>query len=415
MVVRFAEDRSAAPAALIGRARELRREFARTAAAVDASGTFPLANLERIYQAGFERLVLPREFGGLKVVGQGLSAHLSTLAEILTELAAGESSTAQAWMVHLGVARLLYSGMVDLPHETKRQLAREVLEEGARFISSASEPAAKRQSYRTAGKRAPGGLRVSGTKAFNTGSDAARYAQVPLLLEGFPSVEAGGLYFALVRLDAPGVILHNDWDNMGQRATASQTITYRDVFVPDGFHYGFVGGGRAFYQPDNILGPVSQVLLNAVVLGMGFGALEAMIDYARQTAKPLTPGLDVAATEDPIIRWHIGRYSSQLAAARALQRETAAMLEGFNGDPSERAELSVQMMRTKVAIFDAVLTTTGELHRVAGGRATSNKYRLDRFWRNGRTLSVHDPVDAKLQLIGAYELDGSPPPVSWLT
>jgi hypothetical protein len=85
------------------------------------------------------------------------------------------------------------------------------------------------------------------------------------------------------------------------------------------------------------------------------------------------------------------------------------MLEGFNGDPSERAELSVHMMRTKVAIFDAVLTTTGELHRVAGGRATSNKYRMDRFWRNGRTLSVHDPVDAKLQPIGAYELDGSSP------
>ena len=75
----------------------------------------------------------------------------------------------------------------------------------------------------------------------------------------------------------------------------------------------------------------------------------------------------------------------------------------------------IQMMRAKATILDAVLNTSGDLHRLAGGRATSNKYRLDRFWRNARTLSVHDGVDTKLQQIGKYELTGEAPPISGLT
>lgn len=412
MVAIFDAASSAGAADAVIQAKALRTEFTLTAAEVDARGEFPLANLRRIFEVGLDRLLVPAEYGG-SAASRSLAGNLGTLAEVITEISAGESSTAQAWTVHGTIARLLFSDLVDLAEPTRRQLADEIVEEGIRFISSASEPGAKRQSYRTTGKYVPGGLLVNGAKYFNTGSDGARYANVPVLLDGYASVEDGGLYFAIVRLDAPGVEFQHDWDNMGQRATASQAITYRDVFVPDGFHYGIRGGAAAFNRPESILGPVSQVLLNAVVLGMGVGALEAMVDYARRFAKPLTPGAE-AATQDPIIRWHVGRFSSMLAGARALQREVAAGLEAFGGDAAERAALSVHMMRTKAAIFDAVLATTGEVHRVAGGRATSNKYRMDRFWRNARTLSVHDPVDAKLQLIGAYELEGTAPPVSWL-
>ena len=260
----------------------------------------------------------------------------------------------------------------------------------------------------------PGGLIVNGTKYFGTGSTGARYANVPLLLDGYESVEEGGLYFAIVPLDAPGVVLHHDWDNMGQRATISQTITYEDVFVPDGWHYGLAGGAAAFYAPDVIVGPVAQMSISAVILGMGLGAFDAVTDYVRRFTRPADPRME-DATEDPIIRWQVGKHSAQLAGARALQREYAAALEAYRGDPISRGQLSIQMMRSKAMILDAVLETTGNFHRLAGGRATANKYRFDRFWRNARTLSVHDGIDQKLQSIGTYELTGKTPPVTWLT
>ena len=396
----------------VAAAQALKAEFARTAADVDERGEFPLGNMQRIFEAGLHRLLVSREYGGT-AESNHLASNLRTIAEVITEISAGESSTAQAFMVHALMTRIIFSGEVDLPESTKRRLAHEILDEGARIMSSASEPGGKRESYRTTARRVPGGLLVNGNKGFNTGSDGSRYANVAVLHEGFPSVEEGGIYFALIPLDGPGVTKHHDWDNMGQRATASQSITYADVFVPDGFHYGWVGGGMAFYRDNNIMGLVSQVMLNAVILGMGFGALDATIDYVRRSDKTASQG-SMGGAEDPRVRWHVGRHSALLGGARAIQREVASELEEFSGDPRRRAELSVHMMRAKYAILEAALTTSGEVHRIAGGRATSNSYRLDRFWRNARTLSVHDGIDPKLEFIGAFELVGEAPPVSWL-
>lgn len=76
---------------------------------------------------------------------------------------------------------------------------------------------------------------------------------------------------------------------------------------------------------------------------------------------------------------------------------------------ADRGACAVQMMRSKTVTVATALDVTGQVHGLAGGRATNNKYRLDRFWRNARTLSVHDPIDAMAQQIGAFEIDGAPP------
>ena len=173
---------------LVSTAKTLRAEFAQTAASVDERGEMPYANLQRLYDLGFFRLPIPVEYGGL-ATSPSLHWQVSKFAEILTELAAGESSTAQVWMVHTNVVRKLFSGLTDLPDATLAQLAHEVLHEGARFISSAAETNKQRLSFRTSGQRVPGGLLVNGTKYFGTGSDGARYGVVPLLLDGYASVE----------------------------------------------------------------------------------------------------------------------------------------------------------------------------------------------------------------------------------
>ncbi len=40
-----------------------------------------------------------------------------------------------------------------------------------------------------------------------------------------------------------------------------------------------------------------------------------------------------------------------------------------------------------------------------GARATSGKYGLDRYWRNLRTFTLHDPVDYKVRDIGNWVLN----------
>jgi alkylation response protein AidB-like acyl-CoA dehydrogenase len=151
-----------------------------------------------------------------------------------------------------------------------------------------------------------------------------------------------------------------------------------------------------------------------MILGMGYGALDAMCRYIREHVRPTNPAHKSQA-EDPITQHHIGRYSTMLATARAANREAARSVAKFIRHGGSRADVSVAMMHAKVAAVDAALTTAGELHRLCGGRATTNKSGLDRFWRNARTLSTHDSQDLKLQQIGNYILGGVEPPANFVT
>jgi hypothetical protein len=44
-----------------------------------------------------------------------------------------------------------------------------------------------------------------------------------------------------------------------------------------------------------------------------------------------------------------------------------------------------------------------------GARATKAKDRFDRFWRNLRTLTLHDPVDYKVRDVGLWALNDQAP------
>ena len=393
MVTAKSPDVSADVAFLVARARELRREFALTSAEVDASGEDPAENMRRIWEAELNRINVPREYGGL-ATGE-MNWGFAALVEILTELCAGEGSTGMCWGVQTLVTREVFAPDATLPESTRRQLAHEILDEGVRFVASNAEAGGRGEyNVKTAGRRVPGGIVVSGTKLFNTDSGGARYANVGISLDG-------ARHHALVPLDAPGVKQHHDWDNMGQRATISQTITYDDVVVPDGWHFGA--------QPPLVMGAAIYLLHSTILLGIGLGAFDAMLEHVRMLNKSITPSAP-DALHDPMVRWHVGGYSAKLAAARALQRDAAKMVEEFEGPDEEVPPILVHAVRAKVACVDAALTTTGELHAVTGARSTANKYGLDRFWRNARTFSVHDATDVKRMWIGGWDLAGEAPP-----
>lgn len=392
-------------------ARGLRAEFRKTAAEVDRKGVYPAENMRLIHEAGLHAICLPVEWGG--AIGKNQHAEAEALAEIFLELSAGESSTAQIFNVHRGLSFDLMSSE-NLSAERKSLIGREITEEGARFCSPASEPTKKRFSFQVRCTPVEGGVVLNGTKYFATGSEGATYGVSPVLMDGFPSVEEGGLHWALVPMNALGVTLNYDWDNMGQRATGSGSVVYKDVFIPDGCHWSGKGGRSDPIAKDSISGPAGQVIMSAIILGMGYGALDAMCDYVRTTVRPFNPEWK-DATEDPIMQHHVGRFSTQLNAARAANREAARAVTAFSERGGSRADVSLAMMQAKVSIVDAALTTSGELHRLCGGMSTSNKFRFDRFWRNARTLSTHDSQDVKLRQIGSYVLSGIEPPSNYVT
>lgn len=377
----------------VARARALRPALAADGAAIDASGSDPTENMRRLGEAGLHALNVPVEYGGL---WHGSAwAGWRAVVEAVVEISAGDGSTGQCWSTTAMVARELF-GAQDLPAETKQQMARELLFEGRRLVASNAETG----TLGVTGRRVGAGVVVSGTKSFNTNSGGGGR---DVACVGFPllgpdgSRESATRHHALVRLDDPAVEPAHDWDNMGQRGTYSQTITYHDVFVPDGWHFASHQGDPHF---------LAAVMLGhaALLQGIGEGALEAALAFARGLNRPSAPMFGTASA-DPLMHRQIGEMSSQLTAARALLTTTADLLDG-DADPETTA---IAGIRAKIASTRAGLDVTARIHDLTGARSTARKYGLDRFWRNARTFGSHDSLDVKNALVGAYELTGRYP------
>lgn len=70
----------------------------------------------------------------------------------------------------------------------------------------------------------------------------------------------------------------------------------------------------------------------------------------------------------------------------------------------ERGEAAEWVASAKVVTTDTGLRITAGVFEVTGSRATSQKVGLDRFWRDIRTHSLHDPVAYKNREVGEYVL-----------
>ena len=74
------------------------------------------------------------------------------------------------------------------------------------------------------------------------------------------------------------------------------------------------------------------------------------------------------------------------------------------------AAASIAVAEAKVATTEAALFVSTKLIELAGSSATLVEHGLDRFWRNARTHTVHDPIRWKYRFIGDYWLNGINPP-----
>jgi alkylation response protein AidB-like acyl-CoA dehydrogenase len=383
---------TAAIADIVRRSEKARIALAEIAPTLDTSED-PKTGMQIAWQADIHRLSLPVEYGGLSNGSPNFA--LEALMECLINICAGESSVGQMIVTQALHLRMLFAGG-GLSQECLEQVAGSFMAGDTRLVGSAAQPGIKEPVTATI---VDGGVVINGVKQFNTQSEGPGWAHVHcvlLLADGTKKP-----YAALVSLDATGVVQHHDWDNMGQRATGSQTITYKNVFVPDGYHHEM---NPAALAP--ILG--SGMLYHAVLMqGIGEGAFDAMLDYVRTLNRPSVSAFS-SANDDVFMQRQIGVNRGNLWAARALLLETARKAEQATPE-TDMMQLAARGMASKAASVRAALEVCDKMFDVCGSRATANKYGLDRFWRNARTFACHDSTDAKDAIVGAIELTGQLP------
>lgn len=100
-----------------------------------------------------------------------------------------------------------------------------------------------------------------------------------------------------------------------------------------------------------------------------------------------------------------------------------AVYDGTQNSVQDRAKVTVQargevaewVASVKVVATDVGLRVTSGVFEVTGAKATATKVGLDRFWRDIRTHTLHDPVAYKNRELGRYQLLQEIPEATWYT
>ena len=62
----------------------------------------------------------------------------------------------------------------------------------------------------------------------------------------------------------------------------------------------------------------------------------------------------------------------------------------------------------------AAVEVSSQIFELTGAGSTSSRFGLDRFWRNARVHTLHDPIDYKLRDLGRHALTSAfPEPTSY--
>ncbi|MER6137966.1 SfnB family sulfur acquisition oxidoreductase [Streptomyces sp. NPDC001815] len=359
----------------------------------DSERALPHEEVDRLSASGLLAVTVPAEYGGADV-------RQETLAEIFRLLASADAGLAQIPQSHFVYVNVLRR------QGTPRQRAfffGEVLA-GRRFGNAQSEAGTKHvQDIRTRLERLPDGTYVlTGVKHYATGALFADW--IPVLARAADD----RLHVAFVPRGAAGVTVVDDWDGMGQRTTASGTVRLDAVSVPA----DRVLPHHLTFEGPQLHGAVAQLLHAAIDAGIAAGALSEAVEFVRTKSRPwFESGFETAA-EDPLLIQRFGELAVQVRATEALLGVAAREVDTARADLTDAtaAEASVAVAAAKAHAAATAVEVSSALFEVAGTRSALNSLNLHRHWRDARTHTLHDPARWKIQHIGRYVLNGTPPP-----
>ncbi|MGE8499718.1 MAG: acyl-CoA dehydrogenase family protein [Pseudomonas sp.] len=378
-------------------ARRLASEFAETAVERDETGGTPKAERDAIRQSGLLALSIPTQFGGL-------GASWSETLGVVREFAKVDSSVAHVFgFQHLMLATVRLFSRPDQWQPWFEQTARKNW-----FWGNALNPL----DTRTVVKTFDGWREFSGKKSFCSGATDSEM----LIASAIDETAGGKLLIAAIPSGRTGITLHDDWNNMGQRQTDSGSATFERVRVEEN---ELLLDPGPLSTPFACLRPlIAQLHFTHVFLGIAEGALEEARQYTLKEGRPWFKSRVQHVSEDPYILHHYGEFWAGLEATRLLVERAAEQLdEAWHKEHAlgaeERAQLALAIAAAKVTATRTGLDLCSRLFEVTGARATHASLRLDRYWRNLRTQSLHDPVDYKLHELGEWALNQTRPTPSF--
>ncbi|WP_158784071.1 acyl-CoA dehydrogenase family protein [Pantoea sp. BAV 3049] len=358
----------------------------------------PFEQIEWLKKSGFTALRVPQQYGGSGIT-------LPELFNLLTELGEADSNLVQSIRGHLGFVE----NVLNSEDSQRREKWLPLLGRGEIVGPAWSEAGdTKQQAFSTRIQPTGNQWRLDGKKFYTTGSLYSDWIDVGL------TDEKGETVAVTVSRTAPGVSVIDDWNGFGQTLTASGTAIFdnvllgeNEIYTENKFRYA-----PAFYQLIHL----------ATLAGIGraqSGELASLV-AARKRTYSIGNGPRVA--QDPQILQVVGRVRGAAYASGAIVQKSAEALQlAFNarlqGDEQQETQVNaiaeLEVSQSLNVVTDLILNATTIVFDALGASATLRPLALDRFWRNARTLSSHNPRIYKDRIVGDFAVNGTLPPPQW--
>ena len=351
-------------------------------------------------EAGFGALRVPQSHGGL-------GASLAQLLRQLVRLGQADSNLPQILRAHFGFVegRLSSNDAASQDYWFARVVAGELW--GAAMAERTDSTGNTVQL--TQGEE--GDYRLDGEKYYCTGT---------LYADWVAAVANHGDEFVSLAVPtrAPGVEVVDDWDGFGQRLTGSGTTRFRQVAVPQRHVLRRFAKGEL--RAESYLTAFYQVVHLATLAGIARAVLADAVAFVQGRTRAFGVPGQSKPSDDPLVQRVVGRLSSLAFATEAQVSAVGHGLQGVfeagqAGEVPEQlyTDAEVQAFQAQQIVLAQVLEATTLLFEVGGASATSNARRLDRHWRNARTLASHNPAIYREQALGDYYLNGVSPAAAW--
>ncbi len=341
------------------------REVKPRARSWDAEERFPHEIVPKLAELGLLGIRIPEQYGG---AGMDMLAY----AIAIEECGRVDGSLALTVASHngLGTGHILTFGS---EAQKRKYLSKAASGEWlAAWALTEPGSGSDAAALKTTARRDGSDWIIDGTKMFITQGSVGGFCVV-LARTNFEVPPQQGITAFIVETDTPGYSASKKLEKYGCRSSDTVEVTLEGVRVPDEQRLGAVDAG--FRDTMRILDG-GRISIAAMALGLGRGALQMAIDYAKERVAFGQPIADFQA-----VRWMLADAKTELDAAELLIHRAA-----WKADRGQR--FTEEASTAKLFASEAATRVCNNSLQIHGGYGYMREFDIERHLRDVKLCEI---------------------------
>lgn len=366
--------------------RKTVRDFARTevlphARKWDEEERFPKEIVPKLAELGLLGIRIPEEYGG-----SGMD--ITSYAICVEEIARADGSLALTVASHngLGTGHILSFGSEALK---KKYLTKAATGEWL-AAWALTEPGSGSDSagLRTTARREGDEWIINGTKMFITQGSVGGFCVV-LARTNTDVAKQKGITAFVVEHGTKGFTASKHLEKLGCRSSDTVELTFEDVRVSDAQRVGEVDHG--FTDTMQILDR-GRISIAAMALGLGFGALEMALSYAKDRKQ-----FGKSIAEFQAVQWMLADCKTELDAAQLLTYRAAWLAD-------QGKNFTKEASMAKLFASEASSRACNKALQIHGGYGYTREFHVERHLRDAKICEIGEGTSEVQRMVIAKQL-----------